>query len=405
MPNGINYGTLKRLTESAQRKGPEDLDKACGAISEALETGELKPEDFSFRSLFESLIQDGREIVDSWNPRNGGHGEINFNRLLESDAINSAAFSNISKQIVYTKVLEGYKAEQYKFSALIPSQPTQFNGERIPGIASLGDRAQVVREGGEYPLVGTTEDYIDTPQTTKRGLKTALTKEALFFDRTGRLLPEAMAVGQSLGLNKEKRAIDCIIDENTTVHRYNRKQRGAVASFGDNSGSHDWDNLQASNGLVDYTDVNNIELLLAAIRDANTGEPLDFMSGKIYLICAPGLYMTALNIRNATEIVTVTPGYATSANPIETRGPNPVGGRFEVLSSQLLADRLATDTDWFYGDPTQAAVYMENWPLTTVQAPPNVSDEFNRDIVMQFKSSERGQYAVIEPRRLGKSTV
>lgn len=404
MPNGINYGILKRLRESSQRKGPEDFERATSVLVESIESGEVKPEELSLRQMFESTVEGGREILDTWNPRFNGHGAVNLNQLLESDAVQTSAFSNITNQLAISTVLRSYTSERFKFSPLIPTIPTMFNGERIPGIAALGDKAEVVKEYGEFPRVGTTEDYIDTPQTTKRGLITGLTREAMFFDRTGQLVAQLSATGDSLGLNKEKRAIDCIIDENTTAHRYNRNGRGAVATYGDNSGSHDWDNLQASNTLVDYTDVNNLLLLMAAIRDPNTGEPIDFATMLPYVMVAPGLEMTALNILNATEIVTVTPGFALSANPIETRGPNPVGRKFQVLSSQLFGDRLATDTDWFMGSPGEACAYMENWPLATVQAPTNSSEEFNRDVIMQWKSSERGQHIVREPRKLGKST-
>jgi hypothetical protein len=41
---------------------------------------------------------------------------------------------------------------------------------------------------------------------------------------------------------------------------------------------------------------------------------------------------------------------------------------------------------------------MENWPITVTQAPAGNADDFNRDIVAKYKCSERGQYAVIEPR-------
>ena len=37
-----------------------------------------------------------------------------------------------------------------------------------------------------------------------------------------------------------------------------------------------------------------------------------------------------------------------------------------------------------------AFAYMENWPITVVQAPANSEAEFNQDIVARFKASERG---------------
>ena len=47
---------------------------------------------------------------------------------------------------------------------------------------------------------------------------------------------------------------------------------------------------------------------------------------------------------------------------------------------------------------------MENWPITVTQAPANSEAEFNQDIVLRFKASERGAAAVIDPRYVVKST-
>jgi hypothetical protein len=62
-----------------------------------------------------------------------------------------------------------------------------------------------------YPSLGFGEDYIETPQTTKRGFIVPVTKEAIFFDRTNLILQRAAEVGEVLGLNKEKRLIDLLI--------------------------------------------------------------------------------------------------------------------------------------------------------------------------------------------------
>lgn len=397
-----NYNRMRQLLEAARRDRNEQrfFDDFCAG----LEAGEYKPQDFSIRALFEHLIEDGRELVDSWNPRHGGGSESQgFHHLVESGAVNVGTFSNITGQIVFSEIQAKYDAEEFVFSKLIPSTPTQFNGEKIPGIGEIGDKAETIPEMGSYPLVGVNEDWQETPLTTKRGLVAPLTKEAVFFDRTGVLLERCGDVGTYLGVNKEKRAVDCVIDENTTTHRYNRKGRGAVATYGDNSGSHDWDNLQASNALVDWTDIDNAEQLLNSIVDPNTGEPIVVTATT--LICAKSLQYTAERVVNATEITVTTPGYATSGSPTETKLRNPMAGKYTVVTSRWIAPRLATDTDWFYGDLKAAFRYMENWPLTTVQAPSNSELEFMQDIIMRWKASERGAYSTRDPRKMVRNTA
>lgn len=357
-------------------------------FTKALSDGQIKPSEFSIADLFESLVEDGRELRRLFNPQHGP------NSILQeaAGAVASSDFSSISGQILYTMMMNDLQPESFPFQAAIPTQSTQFSGEKIPGIANLGDLAEVVAENEDFPLMGTSEDYIETPETKKRGFIIPITKEAIFFDRTGILLQKCAEVGQSLMLNKEKRAIDCLIDENTTAHRY--KWRGTTyASYQTTS---PWDNVTTSNGIVDWTDLDNAEQTFNAITDPNTGEPVVVEANTI--IVTKQNEQAAARIINATQIVMHSGGYAVTGNLTETQAPNPYRSKYRILTSRLLASRAATDTDWWLGDPSKYARYMENWPITVTQAPVGNSDDFNRDIVAKYKCSERGQYAVIEPR-------
>jgi hypothetical protein len=388
----INYRELKRQVEL---NGPE---ATVAHLTEALETKELRPEDFSIRELAEAF--NGREWVQSFNPR---HGESIS--LLETGAVKNSSFSNITGQIVYNKVLNAFEDEQFIFSNEVETVPTDFNGERIAGIGGIGDENERVDEGQPFPLVSPNEDYIDTAPTIKRGARIALTKEAIFFDRTGQLMEQARKLGYFLGLNKEKRVIDAIIDENAGAasiraggHRYHWRGTSYASYF---SSSNQWLNLSASTALVDWTDVEALELLLAAITDPNTGEPVMVLPE--VLIVTPELLHTARRIISATEIRHGPQG-STSASAVTANSPN-VLDNYRILSSRLLAARQGTDSSWFLGNIRRAVAYMENWPVTTLQSPANSQEEFERDIVMSWRTSERGAAQVIEPRALSKATV
>ena len=360
------------------------------SFREATEKGGIRPEDFSIGYLFESLVKDGAELRRLFDPRLGP-----TNILHEAaGAITSSDFSSITGQIVYSRLMQDLTPEDFPFQALIPTQSTPFDGEKIAGIANLGDLAEVVAENEDYPLMGLNQDWIETPSTKKRGFIVPITKEAIFFDRTGDLLRKAGDVGRSLQLNKEKRAIDCLIDENTTAHRY--KWRGTTyASY---QTSTPWDNVTASNGLVDWTDLDAAEQTFNGLVDPNTGEPV-VVEGNTIIVTKQN-EAAAMRVVNATEVIYHAGGYAASGNLTETRQANPYKGKYRVVSSRLLAARAATDTDWWLGDPGRYAVYMENWPITVTQAPAGNADDFNKDIVTKFKASERGQYAVVEPRAM-----
>ncbi|HBH54424.1 MAG TPA: hypothetical protein DDY91_21270 [Planctomycetaceae bacterium] len=389
----IKMPQLRRLYEAAQRDARPQ--RFFDDLASALQTRQLQLADFSLRGLFEQFIPDGRELVDSWNPRHGGEGE-SLQRLEESGAVTTGTFSRITGQIVYSAILDAFQAESFVFSPLVRTIPTQFNGEKIAGIARLGDEAEVVPEGRPYPQAGVAEDFVETPATTKRGMIVGLTREAVFFDRTNLLVQRTAEVGNWLGVNKEKRIIDCVIDENTQAHRY----RWKGTTYATYQATTPWINTTATNPLVDWQSLDKAEQTMAGLVDPYTGEPI--LTDPRHLVVPRGLLYTARRITGATEIRVQTPGFATAGNPTETAASNPVNG-YQVVSSNLLTSRLANKTCWFIGDVTKAFAYMENWPLAVVQAPANSEVEFTHDIVLRWKASERGAAATLEPRYMAKN--
>jgi hypothetical protein len=389
----IKTTQLRRLYEAAQRDArPQRFFDDLGS---ALQSRQLQLADFSLRALFEQFIPDGRELVDSWNPRHGGEGH-SLQRLEESGAVTTGTFSRITGQIVYSAILDAFQAESFVFTPLVRTIPTQFNGEKIAGIARLGDEAETVAEGRPYPHAGVAEDFLETPATTKRGMIVGLTREAVFFDRTNLLVQRTAEVGNWLGVNKEKRIIDCVIDENTQAHRY----RWKGTTYATYQGAAPWINTTATNPLVDWQSLDKAEQTMAGLVDPYTGEPI--LTDPRHLVVPRGLLYTARRIIGATEIRVQTPGFATTGNPTETVASNPVNG-YQVVSSNLLTSRLANKGTWFIGDVTKAFAYMENWPLSVVQAPANSEVEFTHDIVLRWKASERGAAATLEPRYMARN--
>jgi hypothetical protein len=385
---------LRRSYEAAKKDGRIGERRFMADLREALSSKQIQVDDeridLSIKDLFENFVPNGHELIGCWK-----RGEDSSSLMEAGDAVSTTMFSNITGQIVYNAVIDAFTSEEFRFTPLVKTVQTEFNGEKIAGIGRMGDRAEVVGEGLPYPKVGVSEDYIETPQTTKRGMIVPLTKEAIAFDRTGLVIQRCGEVGEFLGLNKEKRVIDAIIDENVTTHRY--KWRGT--SYATYQTSTPWDNSTTSATLTDWTDIDEAFQTLDAILDPNTGEPI-LNSPKDLVVTRQNL-AKARYIMSATEI-RVGDGASTTTQTIAS---NPVGGTLTIHSSQLLAARMGTDTTWYVGDVRKAFAYMQNWPITTVQAPSNTTDEFERDIVMQWKASERGAMATIEPRVMTKCTV
>lgn len=385
------YQTQRRALDAAKR------DRNPGRFFEDfrgdLESKAIDPRRMSLRALFEEFVQDGTELIRDFAP--GKSQQDGAVRLVEQ-AVDTSAFSNITGQIVYSMVLEAWNDPAFIGEQLCTVIPTEFSGEKIPGVSGLGDEAEAIGEGDEYPMVGNSEEWIDTPETTKRGFIVPVTKEAIFFDRTGLVLQRAAETGRWLGINREKRILDIALG---VVSAYKRNGSTAIATYGDVSGTHTWDNLAGTNALVDWTDVENAMLLFDGMSDPNTGEPVMVMPRQIVVPSA--LAMTARRVLNATEIRFGDGASATT----QTIAANPVAGILDIVTSPYVKARTSSDSTWFIGDFKRAFAYMENWPITTVQAPVNSEMEFTRDIVSRFKVSERGAAAVIEPRYVVKCTA
>lgn len=398
-----NYAGIVQLYEAAHRE-KKPVEQANRVLRESLMARDVEAGNFDFGRLFCECFGDSEFM----HCRSTGKWA---NEVFEAAGpVMTSSFQQISGQIIYGLIMEAYQAPEFIFSKLIPTRQTKFDFEKVAGIGDIGDEVQVVKEGDEYPVAGPSEKYRHAPVLRKRGFKVQLTREVIFFDRTGQLQQASSGGAKSMAQNREKRAVDCAIDEGagaasavTGGHRYHYLGN-SISSYGNNSGNHDWDNLAASNGIVDWTDIEAAELLLDAITDPVTAEPIMFGSKK-YLICTTQNKLTALRIRNATEITVVTPGYATSGNPTETKVGNPYSGAFEVLCSPYVAARAATDTDWWYGHLTEAVEYCQAWPEEVKNLGGGTQLEFDRDIVQQYRFSEYGNYSWKEPRAMVENTA
>ena len=203
--------------EGVQNRGREavpgfaDLGRPPGGPrrrAAAASRAESTPAAFSLRDLAANTIfsRDGEPVGHSFveeyfdpanaRPLAGGHGG---RRCL--------GLRRHHRPVAHQPRAGRLHAEEFVVSKLVPTMPTRLNGERIPGVALPRDPGEDFVEAEEMdPLhyVGFTEEYVETPATVKRQFGIAVTKEAIFFDRTGLVLDRASYVGTLLGLRKEK---------------------------------------------------------------------------------------------------------------------------------------------------------------------------------------------------------
>jgi hypothetical protein len=426
----INASAIARglRLEGVPGRGREAVlhSRTWGDLQEALdlgsrgEPGGIAANAFSLRDLAANTIfsRDGEAV---------GHGFVQeyfdpaCGRALQEamGAVDASAFAGITGQLLINRVLAAFTAEEFIVSRLIPTMPTSLNGERIPGVALPRDPGEDFVEAEEMdPLhyVGFSEEYVETPPTVKRQLGIAITKEAIFFDRTGLVLDRASYVGTLLGLRKEKNLLGVLMG---AVNTFKEKRTGDSAAVSlktyyaaDDNGR--WINHLDGNPLADWTNINAAEQAFAQILDPNTGEPIILPSKRILI--APQIQFLALNqLVLANQVWKLTQGGlnpSTGQTGVNTLGPNPLQSLditiatsrqlYQQLQVQMGLSAATAGGYWFYGDPA-AFAYMENWPITVVQAPTNSEAEFTQDIVVRFKASERGTAAVMEPRRIQRN--
>jgi len=386
----INYHALKREFDTYPKE-------TLRYLAEAIESGQAKPEEFSLRELAEVTL--GEAYVRSMDPRRVA------GIVEEVSAVDSTAFADITGQLVISAVREKYEDEEFVLSKAVRTIPTRLDGEKIPGIGKIDGDVTEVPEATPYQTLGMGQDWITTPSTTKRGSLIAVTKEAIFFDRTNLILDRAGAIGEKLGLDKEIRIIDTMAGV-TNNHNWRGTAYdtysvdGSASLIGSGSPITGLTNALASNALADQTDVDKAEQLFADILDPDTSQPI--VINPKHVLVTPAYGLAANQVIKGDE-VRVLP----SSGTVTMVHGNMYRDRYTIFVSRQWYRRIIAGTSltganaksaWLLGDFEKAFAYMQNWPITVTQEPAGSPAEFEQDIVVRFKASERGVAAVMDPR-------
>lgn len=373
---------LRRWRESRQKENR--LDRFIEEIGEVFADTTTNLQDFRVKLLFEALVDNGAEWIREYcDPSHGG----GFRMTEAAGNVHTGLFANIQGQYLYNAILRSYQMPELIGDMLVTKMSSIESGEKIPGVSELGDEVEVVGEGNPYPTAAVTENWVQTPETIKRGLIVNITKEALFFDKTNLILQRAANIGRTIAVNREKRILDVVLGISTVYSRNGAAPEATYAS----------DNTTTSNALVDWRSIDTADTKYSAITDPDTGEPI--VTTANMLVVPPALKNTAMRILNATMT-----GQTTSSAETRVSGPS-LNQVWNYATNQYVKQRTSSDSTWFYGNPKEAFVYMENWPLTVEQEGANSEKAFDADIVARFKASERGAAGVLERRYMLKATA
>ncbi len=394
----IPAASWERERRSAMRDRRQGMEKYRNYITEAIESGEFDLREYSITEAFKGLVEDGRDVHEALDPRRAWTSEA---------AVNTSLFSYITKAVIGQKVMNSFNLEDFVLSRLIPTETSRIQGEVVPGMTWIGDKGEIVAEGDLYPTVTFSEDWVRMPIAFKHGMIIPITREAVFFDRTGLILKMAGMIGEWLGLQKEKEIADTIIDNprgSSTGGKGNRFEwRGTQYATYDTGTN--WTN-SASNQLDNYTDIENAEKLFDRMLDPYTGEPI-VIGGTRTMLVQPAKAYKARALSDATEI-------RDGSDPLTVRR-NPYTG-LTIASSRILYRRIVNggnagvavsesnaDQYWYWGDFGRAFHWHEHWPLIVEQQGAGSFWDFTQDILVSYKARYFGTAATDQPRYMVRS--
>lgn len=390
--------TAKLVTERA-RKGPNAYRRVMEDIHALRRAGEIGA-NLSFRNLYEFLVPDGYEALRAMEHRVRGGGGV----VMEAggDAVMTSHFSNIIGQITYADTLNNFEAAEFIGDRLVTQIPaTTGQREIVPGVTMIGDQADFVGEGEEYPTVGIGEQFIMLPEVLKNGFTLNITEEIIFEDKTGLVMQNFNKATESMAITQEKERLSVALGVTNTYSRNGGPQQSTYANTHTQG---DFDNLIASNPLVDKTSLSVAKNAFNDIIDPETGEPI--MLGTKYQIVVPDpLEWTLGDILGAKEYRSQ-PTRGSSATMMISGNPINMGGRtYEPLSNQYVSSIVGSDTSWFMGAFAKAFVERVIYPTQIRVQDHTGPAAFERDIVTRINCRRRTRAAVKEPRYAQKHTA
>lgn len=341
---------------------------------------------FHIKQLYEALV-----------------GDVEDGQLNETDAMMASSFSIVTSNIAQRAVLDGYNmAPENIADQLVSPMPSDQRLETLSGFQALDDKSENTAESEEYPLINVAgEKAVQAPEPTKKGYRLPLTWEMIKFNKSVQFMSLASQLGEKLNRHRNIRLLRGIFDL-TGYKRYYPwdKKTGTfkqVNLYRTAAGTNWYDrNITSKTGqtLVDDTQLNNARIVLTGRKD-EAGEAISVNANTIVVprkyellmrkIISAGQFMVGNNSTNQTARLWANMNLAMLFGDSL---PN-------VISSSLI-DALNSDTEWFIGDPKRCFFEQIHKPLTVERASDAHSDNFNRDIVMQFKAGYKSDLIVAD---------
>ena len=392
----MRKGTLRELIEGCKLEAGENTQRvnelAAGKLESLFEQNKIKPDDFSFKALFEELVDPKHELNEHSDTR------------AIAEAVTASAFPTISGTVINAAIIPAYEVAQGPVEKLITtSKATKTSREEVAGWTAGGPF--VMRpEHTSYEEDAITEKYWSIDKYDF-GKIISLTREAIFDDRTGELISRARRLGEKGGLLRQKiitqtlevaaRSAQGESTSQAAVYKgtaitaanfYNAYHSALIDSAGTNQ------TLVTSNGLGVSNALGKANVLASKMVD-EVGEEIGVTFDT--LIYPPDI----MDI--AQELLYGSVKRSISATLDEGHLENIWRGRFEPVELPF----LSSTTTWYLGAPKKQMLWLWVWePETKVQ---NADSEsaFHAQIVLRYRFSWYGGCGHTDYRFIAKNTA
>ncbi len=386
--------------------------RGSAAVRRAFKEDKFDMTDVSLKALAIECL--GEQWYESLTPAGADSGLVVV-RESGGGAVDSTGFTNLLATIIAGVMdTEPAEADSELADTLVTTRRVpRERGERRVNLLKVGREAnRVVREGEAYSAYGFGEDWLDFPDTEKRGGYVLLTREMIAEDETSRALDAARTIISEARMNKSERIMLAVLGVNNSIFLPRSVAEATYTTATSGLDNNARVNLVTSGAeLIDWVDIDEALQRWADMEDKVTGRPVSIRPARMQIIVMPAKGATAMQILNATQVES---GTVTNLNGVRT-APNPAQNFAQLTVSPLayhLLQRSASDpylpgggvsagdakNYWFMGDFAGAFEYLEQWPMTVETLSANSLLGFERDVVFGVKVSEKGVIAVKDPR-------
>lgn len=385
----MRSGTLRGLVQKhvGESGGNTQLgyERAADKIDTLLEAGQIKPEDFSVRALFEELVDPHRRF------------DVTTEASVISEAISASAFPEISNKIFHRTVMPQYTVQTGVADMLVrEEQATRTQSDEVAGMT----------DGEGLELRPELMSYEETDFGEKKyriymadfGRIISLSREAIFDDRTGQILSRARQVGRKAGQHRAKMIIQTIemlprtAMKESTTRAFNYKGTNVTqAQFYSTDHSAVIDNQVNANTLA-------TALGTAGLISAHTlfDSMVDERGDEIVVTPDTLLVPSALRV-TAWQLTKSADQYDTANRAKNFFGPGGAAeGQFRVLTSPF----LSSSTYWYLGDFMEQLLWLWVWRPSTATQGNETTKAFESQVVQRFRFNYNGGVGMTDYRHI-----